>query len=247
MGRRGIVARVTEHERFLRDFHASHPGITAQAMERGGSYDRLAARIDGGRVLDLACGDGALLARLPPGAIGLDLSREELGSTTRAVQGRAQQLPFAAGSFDTVTCHLAFMLFDEPNAVVAELARVLVPGGRFIALLGGGPVADGDDAFHRFLTGLRPRIATPRRFGDPRAKSEAGWRELFAGWNPPVFERWELDLGGTFDEVWAFLGASYEVPAAEAGAIRGELAAMYSGTARVPCRVVTWCAEVIRR
>ncbi|MEO7096164.1 MAG: class I SAM-dependent methyltransferase, partial [Polyangiales bacterium] len=67
---------MSEHERFLRAFHAAHPGITARAMERGGSYDRLAARVDGGRVLDLACGDGALLARLPTGAIGLDLSRE---------------------------------------------------------------------------------------------------------------------------------------------------------------------------
>ncbi len=253
MERRGIVARVTEHERFLRDFHAAHPGITARAMERGGSYDRLAARIAPGRVLDLACGDGALLARLPATAIGIDLSREELGVVTRTVQGRAQQLPFAAGSFDAVTCHLAFMLFDDLSAVVDELARVLAPGGSFVALLGGGPVAQGaepadrGDAFHRFLGALHARITTPRRFGDPRAKSEAGWRELFAGWCAPVFERWELDLGGTFDEVWAFLGASYEVPPADAAAIRAELAAGFVGVERVPCRVVTWCAEVTRR
>ncbi len=238
---------MTEHERFLRDFHAAHPGITARAIERGGSYDRLAARITGGRVLDLACGDGALLARLPSGAIGIDLCREELGDAARTVQGRAQQLPFAPASFDAVTCHLAFMLFDDLPAVVDELARVLVPGGRFVALLGGGPVADDGDAFHRFLAVLRPRITAPRRFGDPRGKSEAGWCELFAGWSAPAFERWELDLGGTFDEVWTFLGASYEVPPAETSAVRDELAAAYAGVARVPCRVVTWCAEVIRR
>src|SRR3954464_9616069 len=103
-----MVARVSEHERFLRAFHATHPGITSRAMERAGSYDRLAARAGDGRVLDLACGDGPLLARLPPGSVGLDVSAEELAAArTRCpasplVQGRAQALPFADASFDAV-------------------------------------------------------------------------------------------------------------------------------------------------
>jgi SAM-dependent methyltransferase len=243
--RPGIVSRVSEHERFLRAFHAEHPGITARAMERGGSYDRLAARARGS-VLDLACGDGALLRRLPASAIGIDVSREELGVTPRVVQGRAQQLPFADGAFDTVTCHLAFMLFDDLPAVVREIDRVLAPGGRFVALLGGGPTATGDDAFHRFLTTLRPHVVAPRRIGDPRARTEAGWCELFAGWSPPTFERWELDLGGTFDEVWTFLGASYELSPEAAVAIEDELRGRYAPDERVPCSVVTWCAEITR-
>ena len=243
--RAGIVSRVSEHERFLRAFHASHPGITARAMERAGSYDRLAARATG-NVLDLACGDGALLRRLAPSAIGIDISREELGTTPRVVQGRAQQLPFADHVFDTVTCHLAFMLFDDLPAVVRELGRVLAPGGRFVALLGGGPTATGDDAFHRFLAALRPHLATPRRIGDPRAKTEAGWRELFAGWSEPSFERWELDLGGTFDEVWRFLGASYELAPGATVALREHLRALYPPGERVPCQVVTWCASIRR-
>jgi SAM-dependent methyltransferase len=191
-----------------------------------------------------------LLEQLGPRAIGIDVSREELGRTPRVVQGRAQALPFADASFDACTCHLAFMLFDDVEQVVAELSRVLVPGGELLALLGGGPTADGDDAFHRFLAILAPHARDAVRFGDPRAKSEAGWRVLFAGWGPVTFERWELDLGGTFDEVWAFVGASYEVPAGVAGRIRQDLAVATQGmtdaTGRIPCTAVTWLARVAR-
>lgn len=209
------------------------------------------------RVLDLACGDGSLLVHLGPRAVGLDFSREELAATLapRVVQGRAQALPFADASFDACTCHLAFMLFDDIEHVVGELARVLVPGGVFLALLGGGPTATGDDAFHRFLTILgRPERRSPSsqlgRLGDPRARSEAGWQSLFPGWGAITFERWELDLGGSFDAVWAFLGASYEVPTTAANEIRSELEAATAGltdaTGRIPCSVVTWLARVIR-
>lgn len=253
---------MSEREAFLRRFHAAHPGITATAFERGGSYDRLAARVPPGRVLDLACGDGPLLARLGVRAIGLDVSREELvriadrGSgaasrgDTRVVQGRAQALPFATAVFDACTCHLAMMLFDDVAQVVAELARVLRPGAPLLAVLGGGPTADGDDAFHRFLAILARHAPAPPRLGDPRARSEAGWRALFAGWEVRAFERWELDLGGTFDEVWRFLGASYEVPAADAAAVRDQLRAATATLVvddRIPCRVVTWLAQAIRR
>lgn len=242
---RGIVQRVTEHERFLRAFHDARPGITARALERAGSYDRLAARCTG-RVLDLACGDGPLLARVP-GAVGLDLSPAELAAARArvpgaiVVEGRAQALPFSPASFDTVACHLAFMLLDDVERVVAELDRVLAPGGRFVAVLGGGPTADGHDAFHDFLARL-PKGG--RRFGDPRARSEAGWRALFAGWSEPVFERWELELSGRFEDVWTFLGASYELTPTDAARLHDELAPRYPAVA--PCRVVTFCAEVRR-
>ena len=157
------------------------------------------------------------------------------------MEGRAQALPFADGSFDTVACHLAFMLFDDVERVVAELHRVLAPGGRFVALLGGGPTAEGFDAFHMFLAML-PKGG--RRFGDPRAKSEGGWRQLFAGWSEPVFERWELDLSGPFEDVWAFLGASYELTAEGEPWIREEIRQRHDAT--VPCKVVAFCAEVRR-
>lgn len=191
-----------------------------------------------GRVLDLACGDDApLRERLGARVVGIDLVPSPLG-----VQGRAQALPFADGTFDAAVCHLAFMLFDDLERVVAELARVLRPQAPFIAVLGGGPTADGDDAFHAFAR-LLPR---GRGFGDRRASSDRGWRELFdaRAWRDITFERVVLDLGGTFDDVWTFLGSSYQLD--DPDRVRAELRESFPGDA-VPLQVATYWASVIRR
>ena len=247
---------MTSSEKFLREFHTADAGVTSRAFGRAGSYARLATRVAANaRVLDLACGDGALLRELGAKAIGIDLTLAELRAAqarhgcagalageSRMACARAQALPFAAHSFDAITCHLAFMLFDDLPAVVRELERVLVPGGAFLALLGGGPKAEGDDAFHRFLDLLGPRSAP--RFGDPRAKSEVGWREVMPRWTVAPFERWELDVSGSFDQVWALLGASYEVHPERASALREALrAATLEWGDAVPCTAVGYLGQ----
>ena len=206
------------------------------------TYDHLVRAVpSGARVLDLGCGDAYLVTRLGPRAVGLDLAPAPGPPGGAAVvQGRAQAMPFRDGAFDACVCHLAFMLFDDLDQVVRELRRVVVPGGRFLAVLGGGPTAadPGDDAFHRFLA-LAP-LRGPA-LGDRRATSEAGWRALFGG--APCFSRLEVDLTGTFDQVWQFLGSSYQLDDDDAPAVRAELGARYGACARVPCRVVFWLAE----
>lgn len=176
-------------------------------MARSGSYEAV-ARHARGCVLDLGCGDGYLMSLLPD-AIGIDASASELRLASarglRVVRGRAEQLPFADASFDVVTSHLAFMLMDA-TAAAREIDRVLRPGGSFVALVGGGPTAEGDDAFHRYLS--LPRSSTPPLV-DPLAKSEAGWRALFPGY-AVTFERIVFDLAGTLEDVWDVLGASYQ-------------------------------------
>ena len=148
---------MSESEHFLQAFHAARPGITTRAFARGGSYERLAALVaNATRVLDLACGDGALLAHMSANAIGVDLSRTELAATRRTCGCACAGSTVRDSCLRRVTCHLAFMLFDDLPAVVRELERVIAPGGDFIALLGGGPTADGNDAFHRFLDDPRP-------------------------------------------------------------------------------------------
>jgi ubiquinone/menaquinone biosynthesis C-methylase UbiE len=90
-----------------------------------------------GRVLELGCGTGKNLELLPPGcrAVAVD---PWLPSLWRArdraphlplVCARAEALPFKDGAFDTVLTALVFCSVEAPDAGLAEVKRVLAPGG----------------------------------------------------------------------------------------------------------------------
>jgi SAM-dependent methyltransferase len=92
------------------------------------------------RVLDLACGSGAvtgeLLRRCGGRVVALDRDLAALrqcaaGSTTACAD--AARLPFAECSFDLVFCQFALMWMDAAT-VLREIRRVLAPGGALIAL-----------------------------------------------------------------------------------------------------------------
>jgi demethylmenaquinone methyltransferase / 2-methoxy-6-polyprenyl-1,4-benzoquinol methylase len=91
-------------------------------------------------VLDLACGTGDLCRELGASGlapVGVDLSYGMLAAartTAPLLQGDALRLPVRPGSVDGVTCGFALRNLAELAPFVAELARVLRPGGR-IALL----------------------------------------------------------------------------------------------------------------
>lgn len=88
-----------------------------------------------GRVLDLGCGTGRNLPLLPPRSVGVDPALDPLrrarrrAPAARLVQARAEALPFRAAAFDTVVSGLVFCSVDDPAAGLAEVARVLGPGG----------------------------------------------------------------------------------------------------------------------
>lgn len=91
------------------------------------------------RVLLNGVGTGLDLPHLPPQHhyTGLDLTHAMLHrAVPRAtqldfccVQGDAQRLPFADGSFDHAVLHLILAVVPDPAACLAETARVLAPGG----------------------------------------------------------------------------------------------------------------------
>jgi SAM-dependent methyltransferase len=221
--REGIIGvPMNEQERFVRDFHRRRAGVTARAYARGGSYAAMVRAVGAGRgrIADLGCGDGYLLAELRRAGwggamIGIDLSEAELSAAAaRAtdavlVQARAQALPLRARSIDVVVSHLAFTLMTDVDEVVRELARVLVPGGRFVTLVGGGP--RGDDAFAGFLALARPYVRGVPRLGDLRARSDHGLAALFAvGWRELTIDDLPVDLSGSPDEVWQTMASAYE-------------------------------------
>lgn len=99
--------------------------------------------LDGGEaVLDAGCGTGVLLRRLRVAFPGLSLTGVDpsdamlavaaarLAGGARLVQGRAQNLPFVDASFDVVTCTSVLHYWPDPGAALAEIRRMLAPGGR---------------------------------------------------------------------------------------------------------------------
>jgi len=91
-------------------------------------------------VADLACGTGDLcrgLDRARLRAVGFDISAGMLGAARgadRLVRADVTRLPVPEGAFDGATCGFALRNLVDLDAFLAELARVVRPGGR-IALL----------------------------------------------------------------------------------------------------------------
>lgn len=103
------------------------------------------------RVLDVATGTGmvaqALVRRYECEVVGLDQSAqmlagaqarlaadEQLAARVSLVRGEAEQLPFGEEEFDHLTFTYLLRYVEDPGATMAELARVVKPGGRIASL-----------------------------------------------------------------------------------------------------------------
>jgi SAM-dependent methyltransferase len=157
----------------------------------------------GKRVLDLGCRSGALTQHFLGGnsVVGLDIDAAALEKAAtlgiQPVQANVEEpLPFEDGSFDAVVAGELFEHLQFPDALVAEIGRVLRPGG---VLAGSVPNAFRVQSRLRFLRGKPPE-------DDPthlRMFSPAALRQLLSG-----FERVELRfVGGRYARLNARLFA----------------------------------------
>ena len=168
-------------------------------------------------VLDVATGTAAVAIELVRqhgcDVVGVDQSAEmlagarlrlarepELAARVELAQGEAERLAFAHAEFDHLTFTYLLRYVDDPGATLAELARVVKPGGRIASLEFGVPAPP----VWRPLWRLYTRVGLPglgRLFG-------RDWYEVgrFLGPNiEALYERWPL---GRQLELWQNAGIS---------------------------------------
>lgn len=201
---------LTSNELFLVDFHNRRAGVTSDAFAPlaatkngelvASTYELLCSLVPTSSssltVLDLACGDGYLLERIaslrkePAHLIGVDISagelaagRRRLGNAAELIEARAQTLPLVEESVDYVLCHMALMLMDDLDTVVAQVRRVLKRGGVFSFIVGAKPPQTAAlDLYLKHLGELRQHVGSSvPRLGDRRLGNPDRMRELLAG------------------------------------------------------------------
>jgi ubiquinone/menaquinone biosynthesis C-methylase UbiE len=123
--------------------------VTSAGHAHGDDLRRLVelARLSGDeRVLDVATGGGHTALAFAPHVrevVASDLTERMLAAAETFIRGQgvanvsferadAEDLPFADAGFDVVTVRIAPHHFPRPQRFVAEVARVLRPGGRFL-------------------------------------------------------------------------------------------------------------------
>jgi ubiquinone/menaquinone biosynthesis C-methylase UbiE len=187
------------------------------------------------RVLDVGCGGGhTALAFAPHVAevVALDLTEAMLKETRRLAEerqvrnvstqiGDVEALPFDAARFDVVTCRLCAHHFKNPGRALAEIARVLVPGGQLILVDIISPETPLEDTFLNTIEILRdPSHVRDHSISDwLRMFGAVGFApELLSTWSmPQAFKTWVERIGATSEAIraleTAFTAASSEARA----------------------------------
>ncbi len=106
-------------------------------------WRRCAVRGLSGKVLDVACGTGDMVCELQKqgcSVVGIDLSEKMLSIARQKAPAAtcliadAENLPFAEGEFDAVTCAFGVRNFVHLQKGLSEMLRVLKPGGCMVIL-----------------------------------------------------------------------------------------------------------------
>jgi ubiquinone/menaquinone biosynthesis C-methylase UbiE len=160
----------------------------------------------GARVLDVGCGTGVVAitaARRGARVTGLDLTPELLDRARENAriarvevdwhQGDAEQLPFQDRTYDAVLSQFGHMFAPRPEVAVAEMLRVLKPGGTIA--FSTWPPELGMGRLFSMITGYLPpppiEIPPPALWGDPNVVRQ----RLGEAVKDLVFERGSMNVG----------------------------------------------------
>lgn len=137
-------AQANDYDGFAEAYSAETENSLLNAYWARPAIMTLAGDVAGRRILDAGCGSGPLSAALRDrGAVvtGIDasagmlaLARRRLGDDADLhVADLRDPLPFADGAFDDVVASLVLHYLEDWGPTLAEMRRVLRPGGRLIA------------------------------------------------------------------------------------------------------------------
>ncbi|WP_407555228.1 class I SAM-dependent methyltransferase [Streptomyces sp. Pv4-95] len=137
-------ARANDYDSFAEAYSAETENNVVNAYYARPAVLALAGDVAGRRILDAGCGSGPLSAALRDrGAVvtGIDgstgmlaLAKRRLGDDVALhVADLRDRLPFDDGAFDDVVASLVLHYLEDWGPTLAELRRVLSPGGRLIA------------------------------------------------------------------------------------------------------------------
>ena len=190
------------------------------------------------RWLDVGCGNGAftemLVERCAPASVrGIDPSEEQLDfARTRPVsrvaqfcQGDAMALPFPDDTFDAAVMPLVIFFVPDPAKGVAEMARVVCPGGTVTAYawdMGGGGFPY--EALQVEMRGLGVAVPVPP---SPGASRIDAMRDLWTGAGLDAVETREITVQRTFADFadyWATILGGASVGPGLAALASGDLA-----------------------
>lgn len=133
----------TDYDSFALAYSAENEGSLLNAYYERPAILELAGDVAGLQILDAGCGSGPLLKALQDRGASvkgfdaskamIDLARKRLGEHAElSVADLAQPLAYADRSFDLVTASLVFHYVQNWSIPLAEIRRVLRPGGRLI-------------------------------------------------------------------------------------------------------------------
>ena len=140
-----------KHDRYYTVFAGLYDSAVRRLPVWKTWLERAVPHIQGPRVLEVSFGTGYLLARYAERAEahGVDYNRtmverarENLlrsGSTAALIQANVESLPYRDGTFDSLVNTMAFSGYPDGRRALAEMKRVLRPGGKLILIDFGYP------------------------------------------------------------------------------------------------------------